>query len=143
MASFTLTPVEKGILRCRHTGAFSPEEIQTLTRFLRDYLYIPLGGNRRGQLLKYRNLMITMLLGGLWHGAGWTFVVWGGLHGLFLMIDRGWRALRPPDPARSTRASAALACGANLRIGDSCNIEDLADSSGMSTSRLAPLAFGL
>ncbi len=56
----------------------------TLSRFLRDYLYIPLGGNRRGSGWRYGNLMITMLLGGLWHGAGWTFLVWGGLHGLYL-----------------------------------------------------------
>ena len=53
----------------------------TLSRFLRDYLYIALGGSRRGQAMRYRNLMLTMLLGGLWHGAGWTFVIWGGLHG--------------------------------------------------------------
>ena len=53
----------------------------TLSRWLRDYLYIPLGGNRGRPLLTYRNLMLTMLLGGLWHGAAWTFVVWGGLHG--------------------------------------------------------------
>ena len=49
----------------------------TLSRWLRDYLYIPLGGNRGGTLLTYRNLMLTMVIGGLWHGAGWTFVVWG------------------------------------------------------------------
>ena len=53
----------------------------TLSRFLRDYLYIPLGGNRHGPARRYVNLMLTMLLGGLWHGAGWTFVVWGALHG--------------------------------------------------------------
>ena len=53
----------------------------TLSQFLRDYLYIPLGGNRRGAVLRYVNLMITMALGGLWHGAAWTFVVWGVLHG--------------------------------------------------------------
>jgi D-alanyl-lipoteichoic acid acyltransferase DltB (MBOAT superfamily) len=65
----------------------------TLSRWLRDYLYIPLGGNRKGRLLTYRNLMLTMLLGGLWHGAAWTFVVWGGIHGLGLAIERatGWR----------------------------------------------------
>jgi alginate O-acetyltransferase complex protein AlgI len=65
----------------------------TLSRWLRDYLYIPLGGNRKGTLLTYRNLMLTMLLGGLWHGAAWTFVVWGGIHGLGLAIERalGWR----------------------------------------------------
>ncbi len=66
----------------------------TLSRFLRDYLYIPLGGSRRGPVRRYVNLMITMLLGGLWHGAAWTFVVWGGLHGLYLAINHGWRALR-------------------------------------------------
>jgi alginate O-acetyltransferase complex protein AlgI len=66
----------------------------TLSRFLRDYLYIPLGGNRRGNVRRYLNLMATMLLGGLWHGAGWTFVVWGGLHGLYLAINHGWHAVR-------------------------------------------------
>ena len=50
----------------------------TLSRFLRDYLYIGLGGNRKGPVRRYVNLLVTMLLGGLWHGAGWTFVVWGG-----------------------------------------------------------------
>ena len=66
----------------------------TLSRFLRDYLYIPLGGNRRGSIRRYTNVLITMLLGGLWHGAGWTFVVWGGFHGLCLIVNRGWQALR-------------------------------------------------
>lgn len=66
----------------------------TLSAFLRDYLYIPLGGNKKGPARRYLNLMTTMLLGGLWHGAGWTFVVWGGLHGLYLMINHGWRALK-------------------------------------------------
>ena len=65
----------------------------TLSRFLRDYLYIPLGGNRRGRPRRYLNLFITMLLGGLWHGAGWTFVFWGGLHGVFLALNHGWNAL--------------------------------------------------
>ncbi|WP_229419096.1 MBOAT family O-acyltransferase [Pseudoduganella flava] len=63
----------------------------TLSTFLRDYLYIALGGNRKGQLHRYLNLLITMLLGGLWHGANWTFIVWGGLHGLYLMINHGIR----------------------------------------------------
>ncbi|HEX6144889.1 MAG TPA: MBOAT family protein [Geminicoccaceae bacterium] len=66
----------------------------TLSRFLRDYLYIPLGGSRLGMPRRYANLMVTMLLGGLWHGAGWTFVVWGGLHGLFLVINHLWHGLR-------------------------------------------------
>ncbi len=65
----------------------------TLSRFLRDYLYIPLGGNRKGRLRRHLNLMATMLLGGLWHGAGWNFVLWGGLHGLYLVVNHGWRRL--------------------------------------------------
>lgn len=60
----------------------------TLSSWLRDYLYIPLGGNRRGHVRTYINLMLTMLLGGLWHGASWTFVVWGALHGTYLGIER-------------------------------------------------------
>ena len=60
----------------------------SLSTWLRDYLYIPLGGNRGGTLATYRNLMLTMLLGGLWHGANWTFVAWGALHGFYLIIDR-------------------------------------------------------
>jgi len=78
----------------------------TLSRWLRDYLYFPLGGNRKGKLLTYRNLLLTMLLGGLWHGAAWTFVAWGGIHGLGLTIGRLRRDLRqafgrpdPPDTA--------------------------------------------
>jgi alginate O-acetyltransferase complex protein AlgI len=65
----------------------------TLARFLRDYLYIPLGGNRRGPTRRYVNLMLTMLIGGLWHGAGWNFVLWGGLHGIYLVINHAWRKL--------------------------------------------------
>ena len=60
----------------------------TLSRWLRDYLYIPLGGNRHGTLMTYRNLMLTMLLGGLWHGASWNFVLWGGYHGALLSLER-------------------------------------------------------
>jgi alginate O-acetyltransferase complex protein AlgI len=60
----------------------------SLSTWLRDYLYIPLGGNRKGVSKTYRNLMLTMLLGGLWHGASWTFVVWGGLHGLYLSVHK-------------------------------------------------------
>ena len=67
----------------------------TLSQFLRDYLYIPLGGNRRGRVLRYVNLMITMLLGGLWHGAAWTFVVWGALHGVYLCINHAWNNYGP------------------------------------------------
>jgi D-alanyl-lipoteichoic acid acyltransferase DltB (MBOAT superfamily) len=67
----------------------------TLSQFLRDYLYIPLGGNRHGRILRYVNLMITMLLGGLWHGAAWTFVVWGALHGAYLCINHAWSNYGP------------------------------------------------
>lgn len=63
----------------------------TLSRYLRDYLYIPLGGNRKGKVRRYVNLLLTMLLGGLWHGAGWTFILWGTLHGLYLTINHLWR----------------------------------------------------
>jgi alginate O-acetyltransferase complex protein AlgI len=66
----------------------------TLSRFLRDYLYIPLGGNRKGTVRRYANLLATMLLGGLWHGAGWTFVIWGGLHGIYLVVNHLWHAMR-------------------------------------------------
>lgn len=72
----------------------------TLSSWLRDYLYIPLGGNRLGSLRTYVNLFVTMLLGGLWHGASWTFVIWGGYHGLLLALERalgkrGWLAWAP------------------------------------------------
>jgi alginate O-acetyltransferase complex protein AlgI len=60
----------------------------SLSSWLRDYLYVPLGGNRHGPVKTYRNLMLTMLIGGLWHGANWTFVAWGGWHGLFLAGER-------------------------------------------------------
>ncbi len=68
----------------------------SLSTFLRDYLYIPLGGNRRGRVRRFLNLFVTMLIGGLWHGASWTFVAWGGLHGLYLMANHAWRGLSPP-----------------------------------------------
>ena len=77
----------------------------TLSRFLRDYLYIALGGNRKGVTRRYINLALTMLLGGLWHGAGWTFVIWGGLHGIYLVINHGWRALGSKIGNRVTEVS--------------------------------------
>ncbi len=64
----------------------------SLSSWLRDYLYIPLGGNRRGEGRTYANLMLTMLIGGLWHGASWMFVLWGGLHGFYLVVERALRA---------------------------------------------------
>ncbi len=74
----------------------------SLSRWLRDYLYIPLGGNRQGRWQTYRNLMLTMLLGGLWHGASWNFVVWGGYHGALLSLERMFRGKRSAEPARWT-----------------------------------------
>jgi len=68
----------------------------SLSSWLRDYLYVPLGGSRRGALRTYVNLMITMLLGGLWHGASWNFVIWGALHGAGLAVTRMWQRARPP-----------------------------------------------
>jgi alginate O-acetyltransferase complex protein AlgI len=79
----------------------------TLSRFLRDYLYIPLGGNRLGPNRRYLNMMIVMLLGGLWHGAGWNFVVWGGLHGLYLAINHGWRSWRGEKLSQAWSAQIA------------------------------------
>tara|TARA_R110000868_G_scaffold204949_5_gene453251 strand:- start:4624 stop:6168 length:1545 start_codon:yes stop_codon:yes gene_type:complete len=72
----------------------------TLTHFLRDYLYIPLGGNRHGQARRYLNLMLTMLLGGLWHGASIVFIIWGALHGVALMVCHIWSRYAP-DRART------------------------------------------
>jgi alginate O-acetyltransferase complex protein AlgI len=65
----------------------------TLSRFLKDYVYIPMGGSQKGSKRRYVNLLTTMLLGGLWHGAGWSFVIWGGFHGTYLIINHGWHVL--------------------------------------------------
>lgn len=79
----------------------------TLSRFLRDYLYIPLGGNQKGPARRYVNLMATMVLGGLWHGASWTFVIWGALHGLALVLHQAWCGLRLRMGHNLTRSSMA------------------------------------
>jgi D-alanyl-lipoteichoic acid acyltransferase DltB (MBOAT superfamily) len=81
----------------------------TLSQFLRDYLYIPLGGNRRGVSLRYVNLMITMVLGGLWHGAAWTFVAWGALHGAYLCVNHAWSRFGPAVAPRFERAVSLAA----------------------------------
>jgi D-alanyl-lipoteichoic acid acyltransferase DltB (MBOAT superfamily) len=80
----------------------------TLSRFLRDYVYIPLGGSRAGSFRRYANLFATMLIGGLWHGAGWTFVFWGGLHGSYLIANHGWRHLTVGRPWAESRWIAPL-----------------------------------
>ena len=79
--------------KSRNIAEFWRRWHMTLSRFLRDYLYIPLGGNRHGLIRRETNLMITMVLGGLWHGAGWNFVIWGMLHGSFLVVNQIWNKL--------------------------------------------------
>jgi D-alanyl-lipoteichoic acid acyltransferase DltB (MBOAT superfamily) len=87
----------------------------TLSTWLRDYLYIPLGGNRNGRGRTYLNLMITMLLGGLWHGAAWTYVVWGALHGLYLALERLLNDRFPTEkPARDAAAAGPVIHKASL-----------------------------
>ncbi|MDX6752523.1 MBOAT family protein [Geminicoccaceae bacterium 1502E] len=83
----------------------------TLSRFLRDYLYIPLGGNRHGRARQLLNIFLTMLLGGIWHGAGWTFVLWGAMHGAFIVVNHLWQGWRgaPAVPAPLGRALTLLA----------------------------------
>jgi alginate O-acetyltransferase complex protein AlgI len=93
MLGYELTPNFR-----RPYFAASPSEFWkrwhiSLSTWLRDYLYIPLGGNRNGTLMTVRNLMLTMLIGGLWHGASWNFVLWGGLHGTALVVHRRWQSL--------------------------------------------------
>jgi alginate O-acetyltransferase complex protein AlgI len=85
----------------------------SLSTWLRDYLYIPLGGSRCSKLFRYRNLMITMLLGGLWHGAAWRFVAWGGLHGAALVAHQEWGS-RVPEGSRARRVFGALGTGATF-----------------------------
>jgi len=79
----------------------------TLSSFLRDYVYVPLGGSRRGPLRRYINILLTMLVGGLWHGASWTFVAWGGAHGFFLVANHVWRDRRGERETFALKQSAA------------------------------------
>ena len=89
----------------------------TLSQFLRDYLYIPLGGNRHGPTLRYVNLMVTMVLGGLWHGAAWTFVAWGALHGVYLCINHAWANYGPAIAPRFKRVADTAAFIADVSRG--------------------------
>jgi alginate O-acetyltransferase complex protein AlgI len=89
----------------------------TLSRFLRDYLYVPLGGNRKGPVRRYGNLLATMTLGGLWHGAGWNFAFWGLLHGVFLCVNHAWAAIAARiglDPEKAGRPRRMAACAATF-----------------------------
>jgi alginate O-acetyltransferase complex protein AlgI len=81
----------------------------TLSVWLRDYLYIPLGGNRHGAFATTRNLMVTMVLGGIWHGANWTFLIWGVMHGLALTIDHGWQRSETYERIKRHGAYKAIA----------------------------------
>jgi len=88
-----LNMLEAWITSLSYTFEFWRRWHITLSRFLKEYLYIPLGGNRKGELRTYTNLFTTFLLGGIWHGAGWTFVIWGALHGFALVIHRAWQKI--------------------------------------------------
>ncbi len=90
----------------------------TLSTWLRDYLYIPLGGNKKGKIRTYFNLMITMLLGGLWHGANWTFVVWGGLHGFYLWVEKFFKDLKTKTilPVSATPDAAVTVANAGFTL---------------------------
>ncbi|MGE0226728.1 MAG: MBOAT family protein [Acetobacteraceae bacterium] len=126
----------------------------TLSRFLRDYLYIPLGGNRCGPLRQAANVIVTMLLGGLWHGAAWTFVVWGGLHGVALAVNHVWaeRGLRLPTPvAWALTLLFVMACWVLFRAPDFATAGDVlasmlglhgAGSVALTRDDLAVLAIG-
>jgi D-alanyl-lipoteichoic acid acyltransferase DltB (MBOAT superfamily) len=83
----------------------------TLSAWLRDYLYIPLGGNRHGELMRLRNIFITMLLGGIWHGAGWTFVIWGALHGTYIVANHAWLLWRPQPTSPADRSDRLVLAG--------------------------------
>ena len=106
--------------KARNISDFWRRWHMTLSRFLRDYLYISMGGNQRGKARRYLNLIITMFLGGLWHGAAWTFAIWGLLHGAYLVVHHAFQALRarlalPRGPAwLASAASVALTYAAVL-----------------------------
>ena len=92
----------------------------TLSRFLRDYLYIPLGGNRRGEVRRNSNLAATMVIGGLWHGAGFTFIIWGALHGLFLIVNHTWLKLRKRSSVLARAADTSVYALASLALTQLC-----------------------
>lgn len=98
----------------------------SLSTWLRDYLYVPLGGNRMGKLATYRNLMITMLLGGLWHGANWTFVIWGGLHGAYLSVHRAiTRRARQAAPIGGPVGELPVGSQLDARVEAGSDIEEV------------------
>jgi len=114
----------------------------TLSLFLRDYLYIPLGGNRHGPVRRYVNLLVTMLLGGLWHGANWTFLLWGLLHGIGLTVNHLWRGLAPAGwQGMQTRPAArAVAWLATMTFAVVCWVSFRAGSLDAAGSLYAAMA---
>lgn len=98
--------------KSRNIAEFWRRWHMTLSAFLRDYLYISLGGNRLGPIRRHANLMITMLLGGLWHGASWTFVAWGAIHGAYLVVNHALRALLGRSAAVAAVIDASRVCAA-------------------------------
>ena len=94
----------------------------TLSHFLRDYLYIPLGGNRRGELRRQLNVFLTMLLGGIWHGANWTFALWGVYHGVLLIVNHAWTRSAPIIPRALSRSATFLAVVAGWVLFRSSNL---------------------
>ena len=118
LLGFTLPENFRAPYRSGDLAAFWHRWHISLSSWLRDYLYIPLGGNRDGETRTYRNLALTMLLGGLWHGAAWTFVVWGLLHGVGLAVTRAvqrrWDRSADPRPGRDLTAFSLAAFGAGV-----------------------------
>src|SRR6202043_739007 len=111
---------------------------------LREYVYIPLGGNRHGKPRRYGNLMATMLIGGLWHGAGWTFVAWGGLHGLYLIVNHAWRAVGiplPRFPAAALTFIAVTVAWVFFRAGDLAAAVSLLHTMALGQGLSVPLAW--
>ena len=116
----------------------------TLSNFLRDYLYIPLGGNRRGETRRYMNIFVTMLLGGIWHGAGVNFVIWGALHGGFIVVNHLWRDFAVPRLGKLTGSPVYWAAGYAITM--TCVLlawvffraQTVGGAVGLLTSMLAP-----
>ena len=109
LLGFSLTPNFDRPYQSADLQEFWRRWHMSLSSWLRDYLYIPLGGNRGGTWATYRNLLLTMLLGGLWHGASWNFVIWGALHGAALGINRAWQRARPAGAPQLPRWVAQAA----------------------------------
>jgi D-alanyl-lipoteichoic acid acyltransferase DltB (MBOAT superfamily) len=131
--------------RAADIGAFWRQWHMTLSRFLRDYIYIPLGGNRHGEARRYFNLFMTMFLGGLWHGAGWTFVLWGGLHGIYLVIQQLWTKATGgfPDTPLGTATARTITWIAVLVGWPLFRAEDIGDAGAILYAMAGGTSLGL